>query len=262
MFDDFWSGLTNTIGDIGTTGKDFLTGNWGNLGGDVSNIFSLPQSTSEAPLTNVNQQIGGDYLSRATTPQSEAMAQLPASQPITGGGGDTTTKSPNWLSSAMNAVGGPMNAGILGMLAMNALSGPNTATAEKTLSNQARIPNQVAQQQYNQYQSGQLTVSDQQALDQWHQQQKAQIDDYYAKAGASDSSSHVEALNQLQQQVIAKADAMKQAYLSNAMSASQTGGQIMSTLAQIQQSGDAAQSQAASNLMLAMFGGMRGGKAG
>lgn len=164
----------------------------------------------------------------------------------------TQTTKPGFVDSAMNAITkNPVMSIMLALTAANAMRGPQTSTAEKTLTAQQKIPNAVANQQMQQFQSGQLTLSDQQALEQWKQQQKVTIDDYYAKAGLSDSEAHVDALNSLQQQAIAKADELRQKYLANALSASQAGGNIASALAQVQQSGDTAASNALMQMLMA-----------
>ena len=126
-----------------------------------------------------------------------------------------------------------------------------TATAEVRLK-----LSQVAQAAMQQYNTGALNAADQYALQQWKDQQTAQLNDYMARAGISDSSSHAQMLNDINTQALAQAEKMRQQYLANALSASGTSGQIGANLtnamATIQASGDQQAAQALQNMLIAM----------
>lgn len=264
---DIWSGITETAGDIGKFGKDLLgfgSGDYfGNLKSDFGNIFSL-QGTPSVPSTfPVSEEpaltslygggptgggVGGTYATRAGQPSDWGIT--PTAPPT-----KAPTEDKTFVQKAMDSLAAnPIPALMLGMAGVNALRGPQTSTAEKTIANalkqQTQIPSQIAQEQMKQYQSGALTTFDQQQLDNWYKTQKAAIDDYWGRAGAPNSSGHVEMLNKLQQDMIAKADQLRTQYMTNALSASGTSGTIGSNLtnalAQIQASGDQASAQ---NLM-------------
>lgn len=277
---DIWSGITETAGDIGTFGKDlfnFGSGDYfGNLKSDLGNIFSLQgtPSVTPAPLTttvqttpavgDLSQQgfASGNFGADTAAPVSSYAGG--ATQAAPGPSGQLTPppgKTPDFVHNVMNWISqNPMPALMLGITGINALRGPQTSTAEKTIANalkqQTQIPSQIAQEQMKQYQSGALTTFDQQQLDNWYRTQKAQIDDYWGRAGAPNSSGHVEMLNKLQQDMIAKADQLRTQYMTNALSASGTSGTIGSNLtnalATIQASGDQQAAQALQNMLISM----------
>lgn len=286
MFDglgDFFSGLKSDIGttfsqlprDWGTLTSDVGAGNWKNLLGDVGNLFTTGTtvpgvSTPSLDSSNVVQGGATSYgLGSSSLPQPTPLGgtsgggtlfQENIDRAIGGaapaGGGQPSDQ--NWLSKAVGGLfNDPVKLAMLGLMGMQAFKGPQTGTAEKTIANalrqQTQIPSQVAQTAMQQYQTGGLNKADQFALDQWYGQQKAKIDDYFSKAGISSSSAHMETLNQLNTQKLAKAEEMRQQYLANALSASGTSGQIganlSSALAQIQASGDMAAQQALASLL-------------
>ena len=79
----------------------------------------------------------------------------------------------------------------------------------------ARRTNEVSNQLLSQYQTGQLSGADQQAIVQYKQQQLAAIDQYYQKAGLANSSMHVQARSQVESQ----AETMRQQALDNTLKA-------------------------------------------
>jgi hypothetical protein len=72
---------------------------------------------------------------------------------------------------------------------------------------------EVANQLLSQYQTGQLSGADQQGIVQMKQEKLAQIDQYYQKAGLSNSSMHVQARAQVESQ----AETMRQQALDNTL---------------------------------------------
>jgi len=79
---------------------------------------------------------------------------------------------------------------------MNAIGGPAKGVSNQLLQN---------------FQSGQLTGADSFAIADWTQKQKAQTDQYFQKAGLSNSSMHQQALSQIDKQ----ADGMRQQALDS-----------------------------------------------
>jgi hypothetical protein len=96
-------------------------------------------------------------------------------------------------------------------LGLNALGQYRAQDAQKQFANIARPAQEVGNQLLAQYQTGTLSSSDQFAIQQWVQQQKAAIKQYYAKAGLSDSSMAVNALSQIDSQ----AETMRQQAIAN-----------------------------------------------
>lgn len=160
--------------------------------------------------------------------------------------------APGFLDKAMGAIGklgSPAQLGMLGLTGAQALMGPQTSTAEKTLANQAKPYNQEAQQLMQFYNSGQLHPADEHALTQFEQQEQAKINEYWARSGAPNSTGRLQMLQDLQTKVSAMRDQTRQSYLASALRAGGLGTQATQTLAQLQQLGDNQASQALTNMM-------------
>ena len=110
------------------------------------------------------------------------------------------------------------------------------------------------------YSSGKIDPVDERRIAQWTMQQKAQIENYYTKAGMPDSTAKINALKEIDAQALALTDQARQGYLQEAFKGmtlqAQATGQIASlqqsmnqTIAQLQQSGDVQAAQALQNLM-------------
>ena len=84
-------------------------------------------------------------------------------------------------------------------------------SAQKQFNAAAAPTSAVSNQLLQQFQTGQINGADAYAITQYSQQQKASIDQYYAKAGLSNSSMHQQALAQVDQQ----AEAMRQQAVQN-----------------------------------------------
>jgi uncharacterized membrane protein len=132
----------------------------------------------------------------------------------------TPTGPPGFVDKALSALGDMsghdwVNAGnlALGTTAL-AMQARGTGSAQKQLQTAAAPAQGVEKQLLNQFQTGQLTSADAQAIAQWSQQQMAQVNQYYQQAGLSNSSMHQAALQQVSQQ----ADQMRQQALNNMLS--------------------------------------------
>ena len=136
--------------------------------------------------------------------------QAPADLTSTAGAGPSAS-SPSWLSTAL---GGAKTALPYASLATNLYAMQKAGSAAGALNKSAGTTGNVGSQLLAGFQSGQLSGADQQAIAQYGQQQTAAVNDYYAKAGLSNSSMHTQALQQVQQQ----AETMRQQALQNMLS--------------------------------------------
>lgn len=84
---------------------------------------------------------------------------------------------------------------------------------------------EVGSQLLSQYQTGQLNQADQQGIVNWKQQQLSQIDQYYQKAGLSNSSMHVAARAQVESQAEGMRQQAVDNLLKNSLSASGVSNQ-------------------------------------
>ena len=82
---------------------------------------------------------------------------------------------------------------------------------EQQLNDLANAGSQAAKDLITSYRSGQLSAGQQAGLDQLTQQTKNQINQYFASIGQSDSTAHMQALAQVDQQALG----MKQQMLDN-----------------------------------------------
>lgn len=163
--------------------------------------------------------------------------------------------APGFLDKAMGALGklgSPAQLGMLGLTGAQALMGPQTSTAEKTLAKQAAPYNAEAKQLMDFYNSGSLHPSDEQAINQFAQQEQAKINEYWARSGAPNSTGRLQMLQDLQTKVAAMRDQTRQSYLASALQAGGLGTQATQTLAQLQQLGDNQASATLSNMLAAL----------
>lgn len=91
---------------------------------------------------------------------------------------------------------------------------PPTMPTSEQLSQLGTEAQGVAHQLIQQYQSGALSPGQQASLDQLTQQTKNQVNQYFSSIGQSDSTAHMQALAQIDQQAMV----FKQQMLDNALS--------------------------------------------
>ena len=175
-------------------------------------------------------------------------------------------------SSAWNSIkNNPIPALGLGLAGINALQGPQTPPAVGDLrkstgqlldymkGRQTGV-DQLTQGLTQKYQTGKIDPVDERRIAQWTMQQKAQIENYYSRAGMPDSTAKINALKDIDAQALALTDQARQGYLSEAFQGmnlqNQQTGQVAQiqqslnqTIAQLQASGDAQAAQALQNLM-------------
>jgi hypothetical protein len=177
---------------------------------------AIPSSSSGGPW-----DVGGGSVPTGGAPGGGSAG------PWEGGGASggstltTTTPEPGMtgnasVDKALQALGkGGMNGlqlaqlGLGGAAAVKQMKGAGGAQAQMQ---QIAGPAKAASDQLlTQFKSGQLNSADAFAIAQWAQQQKAGLNQYYSKAGLSNSSMHQQAMSQIDQQ----ADVMRQQAVDN-----------------------------------------------
>lgn len=198
-------------------------------------------------LNTANLASPGAFSSPAETPLGVGAEGIPGTpDPLTGGGSSafspntftgtpTTGYTPPDLTGALKA--SPVEPGmldkILGAAKANPLQAANTGLGALSIAKQLGAGS-AAQNQYNkaagptagvsnqllqQFQTGQISGADAFQITQFAQQQKAKIDQYYQKAGLSNSSMHQQALQQVDQQAEQMRQQAVQNLLKNGLSA-------------------------------------------
>jgi hypothetical protein len=204
-------------------------------------MWSLPESPTNAPKSS-------DFLGKI-------------------GGGLEKAGGKLWET----ATGNPLMTALLGMAAINAIKGPQTPAAVKPLTEgtnktidyvkQRGAPvDKLTEQLTKQYQTGQIDPADEMRINQWYQNEKGKIDQYYSQTGMPDSTAHLYALQELETKRKGLYDQTRQGYLNTAMKGMSmqgtTTGQVANlqnylnqAVAELQQSGDVQSAQALQNLM-------------
>ena len=202
-----------TASAVSAPGAGAGAGGGAGLGSGGDGFQSVVPSTSDA-ASAAAQQTG------SSTPSflpDAAQAPLPTDSAL-----NTVTPppTPGFVDKALGALGNMsghdwLNAGnlALGTTALVKQS-QGLGSAQRQLNAAAAPAQGVEKQLLNQFQTGQLTGADAQAIAQWTQQQTAQVNQYYEQAGLSNSSMHQAALTQVSQQ----ADQMRQQALNNMLS--------------------------------------------
>ena len=122
---------------------------------------------------------------------------------------------------ALNAItGNPLTAGALGL---NALGQINAAKSGKTvaaqLQKQAQPVQAISDSLLSQYQAGTISPSTSFDIQKWKNQQIAQTNNYYAKAGIPDSSAAKSALANIEAKAVAMEDQARQGLLTQGLAA-------------------------------------------
>ena len=179
---------------------------YGNSGTSSSpNVGSLATDGVDSASNGLqNMSSGGPG---STMPGTGVQAPAGTATP----GAATASSSPGWLDTALKY---GKQALPYASLANNLYAAHKAGSAGSALTNSANQTGNVGSKLLAGFQSGQLSGADQQAIAQYGQQQTAAVNDYYAKAGLSNSSMHTQALQQVQQQ----AETMRQQALQNMLS--------------------------------------------
>ena len=186
------AGLPSAADSLGTTPPD------------ASNqVTGSPTSTPDAPATGP----GGPGTSTTVSPSANAPtptgnASVDAAMKALGAGGSS-------LMGGIKEYGPALNAGLAGVSALQQARG--VGSAQKAMQGIAQPTKDVSNQLLQQFKTGQISGADAFQIAQFSQQQKAAVDQYYAKAGLSNSSMHTQAL----QQIDVQAEAMRQQAVQN-----------------------------------------------
>jgi len=277
---------------------DFNFNNWssgdalpGLGGGPVPQSYDFfnptdyqPSALNFAPdLSNIKTSDYSSFFNTPINPLNPTGAALPG----LGGGKMPDLGEPagdkSMADKALGALGGlgkdlwgtikadPLLAMTLGIAGVNALKGPQTPPAVGDLrkstgqtldymKGRTAPVDTLTKGLTDKYSSGKIDPVDERRIAQWTMQQKAQIENYYTKAGMPDSTAKINALKDIDAQALALTDQARQGYLQEAFKGmtlqAQATGQIASlqqsmnqTIAQLQQSGDVQAAQALQNLM-------------
>jgi hypothetical protein len=279
-FSDF--GGSNSVSDFANQPLPGLGG--GPLSDAMPYSDFQPSAFNFAPdLSSVNASDYSDYFNTPINPVNPTGAPLPG----LGGGkmpdlGEPTSDR-SIADKGLSALKGfgsdvlgmikanPIMALSLGMAGYGALKGPQTPAAVGDLrkstgqtldymKGRTAGVDKLTQGLTDKYSSGKIDPVDERRIAQWTMQQKAQIENYYTKAGMPDSTAKINALKEIDAQALALTDQARQGYLQEAFKGmtlqAQATGQIASlqqsmnqTIAQLQQSGDVQAAQALQNLM-------------
>ena len=226
---------------------------------DASAIPSAYGAAS-APM-NIPADIQSQYMAdTAAAPYSQAAdSQLANTQMGQGAANpalDTPATTPSFIDKALSAGGSALSGAgkVLPWvsLAANVNAMKQSQSAAQQLQANAGSSGQVGQQLLSNFQSGQLSGSDQQAIAQYLTQQTSAINDYYAKAGLSNSSMHTQALQQVQQQAETMRQQALQNMLTQGLSATGTTNSALSAAANANLASSKDTSQALSDFMTAL----------
>ena len=142
--------------------------------------------------------------------QAAGVAPVPPSYSAGPGGGAAST--PSYLDKALSAISGnPIGAASVGLGAASLGEQLHALSAQKQLQSAAAPAQALENSLMQQYQAGTLNPAQQAQVAQWSDQQKAQTQAYYAKAGLSNSSMEQDAMAQID----SKAQMMRQQILDS-----------------------------------------------
>jgi len=253
---DWMDGFSNPSS---TLPSNFLGGGWAD-GFGTSQPINYASGMTDSPPTTIeaSSRYGLNPLEQSSGGKSIADKGLNALKSLGSGTWDAIKQNPLMALS-------------LGMAGYGALKGPQTPpsvgdlqkTTGKTLDymkGRTAPVDTLTKGLTDKYSSGKIDPVDERRIAQWTMQQKAQVENYYTKAGMPDSTAKINALKEIDAQALALTDQARQGYLQEAFKGmtlqAQATGQIASlqqsmnqTIAQLQQSGDVQAAQALQNLM-------------
>jgi hypothetical protein len=258
---DYSSFFPSSSGDTSSasSGSAFLGGGWAD-GFGTSQPINYATGMTDSPATTLadNYRYGVNPLDQSTGDKSIANKGLDALKSLGSGTWDAIKQNPLMALS-------------LGMAGYGALKGPQTPPAVGDLrkstgqtldymKGRTAGVDKLTQGLTDKYSSGKIDPADERRIAQWTMAQKAQVENYYTKAGMPDSTAKINALKDIDAQALALTDQARQGYLQEAFKGmtlqAQATGQIANlqqsmnqTIAQLQQSGDVQAAQALQNLM-------------
>jgi len=148
-------------------------------------------------------------------------------------------------------ISNPLQAGALGLAAMQAIKGPQMSTGEKTVAAQNQQTNALTNQLISRFQSGALDPNDERAIEEWRRGSRAQVEQFFANAGIPNSTQKLDMLRDIDSKAVAMRDQVRQNYASAAMSGANVSSNAALALGQLQNLGDAQAANALQNLIAA-----------
>ena len=241
-----------------------------NSSASLSENLGIPQASYAAPtgstpimgtLADGTEGVTGFQLANGTIQAVDSaalsapqIADLLSSAAASPSIASQLAKSPSVVSQAAKLLGLNENSSLKDILpyAGLAMSGMGIANAKSAQSGggatssaagntQSAVGTQaagVASQLLNQYQSGTLNASQTYQIQQWQQQQTAQIRQYYANMGLSNSTMEKQAEANIGQQASAMTSAALQSLLTSGLSAVSAANGVLSGVAQQQVAAD------------------------
>ena len=172
-----------------------------------------------------------------------AEAAAPAAQAALPAAEVAAAAAPGMLKRAAQSaldtlISNPLQAGALGLAAMQAIKGPQLSTGEKTVAAQNQQTNALTNQLISRYQTGALDPNDERAIDEWRRGSRAQVEQFFANAGIPNSSQKLDMLRDIDGKAVAMRDQIRQNYASAAMSGANVSSNAALALGQLQNLGD------------------------
>ena len=217
---------------------------------DTNQVGLQPTTTNSGNGLNFNNTGYNNSLNmNANYPEAGSSAGDASLAP--GSSNTPTTTTPSFVDKALSTLS--KNAVPIGLMAANQLmnSGKKSAGLNQAQT-QANTENNIAADQYAQYQAGVIPPATEYQISQWEQQQIAAVRDYYAKAGLSDSAMAQSAESQIMDQGNAKRQAALQQELTNATSTYQIANGPVNNAVNAQISSDQKASDAQSQFLAAL----------
>ena len=199
----------------GTSGVGAGIGASGGLAGTGSAPAAVPGGAGGAGLPagsaadpNVPPDPNNPYGINATYGTPAETGTPGGASPLT----TTPSAPPSYLDKALSAISGnPIGAASVGLGAASLGEQLHALSAQKQLQSAAAPAQALENSLMQQYQAGTLNPAQQAQVAQWSDQQKAQTQAYYAKAGLSNSSMEQDAMAQID----SKAQMMRQQILDS-----------------------------------------------
>jgi hypothetical protein len=216
----YFGGVPEMLGGAGAGGADLaladaqagLLPQYGSTAAYDAGITSAAGSAAGAGAQVLPEATAADFYTGQAVDGTAAAGAPGASAPAAAAAAAPGAATPSLVQQALSA----MKQGVpIASLAM-AMKGQSAAQkSTQQMAANAQQQSEVSNQLLANYRAGQLSASDQQGIVQWKQSQRAAVDQYYQKAGLSNSSMHQQAI----QQIDSQAETMRQQAVQNMLSA-------------------------------------------
>lgn len=198
--------------------------------------------------------VGGAGSAPSATPPMPPAIFDPGAIPPPPAGGAGAPGAPGASGGVVDNIikGMKQNALALGLIGGATLMGAKQTPPPSGNAQIAGEASKVGKELINQYRSGQLSPSQQAAMAQMTQQAKNQVNQYFASINQSDSTSHMQALAQIDQQALAMQNNILQTALSQGLQSLGIATGPLNTMAQYQLGQDQNLSKAFGNFASAV----------